>query len=208
MKKILMILVLATLLSGCSDPKRVEVANAIQRESEAQYLATVTAVEIEASKAADKEAIRLETIDERIARQEAIVKWSTGVAIALMIVMAILLSGTGVVAARRVAHKLALWAMTVKVDRVTRTWPVLVDLKTGRLTDLETGERAMLDDIRQLDHRRLIISGQARVTGLLAQSAEKIAKSTKAASPGDFLAAIGQSVPLLSERREGDDDLQ
>jgi uncharacterized protein YceK len=205
MKKILIVLAVAVLLSGCADPKRVEQANAIRRESEAQYMATVTAVEIEASKAADKEAVRQATIDERIARQETIINWSKVVVIVQMIVAVILLSATCVVVARHFTHKVALWSMTVKVDKTTRTWPVLVDLKTGRLTDLETGERAMLDDIRQLDHRRLIISGQTRVTGLLAQSAERIAKGTKAASPGDFLAAIGQSVPLLSERGGSDD---
>ena len=206
-------LALALLLAGCTDPVKVEKANAIRRESEAQYLATATAVAIEVKAAdvaiaatataiADSEAIMAETQAERIALRESTINWATrgaAVFVVAAVVAFCIVSIGGSVAASRKAN---LEARLIRIDRTTRTWPILLDTKTGMLVDLETGERARLGNVQKIDHRRLIISGQVRTTGLLAQAAENIAKSTKDAKPGDMLAAIGQSVPLLKEVEE------
>lgn len=208
MKQLFLLLALALLLAGCTDPVRVETARAIRVEADTKAMATATAVAVEVKAAdvaiaatataiADSEAIMAATQAERIALRESTINWAARGA-AVFVVAAVLafciVSIGGSVAASRKAN---LEARLIRVDRTTRTWPILLDTKTGILVDLETGERAKLGDVHQIDHRRLIISGQVRTTGLLAQAAENIAKSTKDAKPGDMLAAIGQSVPLL-----------
>lgn len=208
-RRLFVVLALALLLAGCTDPEKVERANAIRRESEALYLATATHVAMEAKAAdvaiaatatavADEEAVRAATQAERIARQETVIDWTARGAVVFVVAAVVafcIVSIGGSVAASRKAN---LEARLVKLDRITRTFPIL--LQDGWLVDLETGERARLDQPSQPHTGRLIGSIQARVVGLLAHSAEKVAKSTKDAKPGDMLPAIGQSVPLL----EGD----
>ena len=219
MHKFLVVLALALLVAGCTDPVRVEKARAIRVEAEAdahavwseadtEAMATATAVAIQeksesmriaatATAIADNEEVMAQTQEERIVRKENLIWWSTvsGAIVLLAIGVALLITSTG--GAVAVVRKAQLEARLVRIDKTTRTWPIMLDTKTGILVDLETGERARIGDIHPLDHRRLIISGQVRTTGLLAQSAEKIAKSTKSSQPGDMLPAIGQSVPLL-----------
>jgi len=213
MRKLLLFLALALLLAGCDDPVKVEKANAIRRESQVAATATIAAVQIEvkaadiaiaatATRIADEEAVAAATQAERIVRTETLVTWSGWVIVTWLVTLAVgfcIFSIGGSVAASRKAN---LEARLIRLDKTTRTWPVMLDTKTGILVDLETGERARLGDVSAIDHRRLIISGQVRTTGLLAQAAENIAKSTKDAKPGDMLAAIGQSVPLLKEAEE------
>jgi hypothetical protein len=207
-KRLLVMLPLALVLVlvGCTDPVKVEKANAIRRESEALYLATATHVAMEAKATdvaiaaaatamADEEEVRAETQAERIAKQEKVIKWSTVSLAVLMLgltVCLIVAAGGGAVA---FVSYVNLQARLIWIDRTTRTFPIY--LHKDLLADLEVGERARLDEPSQAHVGRLIGSVQARVTGLLAQSAEKIAKSTGDAQPGDMLPAIGQSVPLL-----------
>lgn len=213
MKKTILVLALALLLASCTDPVKVEKANAIRRESEAAYLATATAVAIEVKAAdvaisatavaiADEEAIMAATQAERIVRKETFVTWSGRIIVAWLMILAVVFSIVSIGGSVAASRKANLEARLVRLDRTTRSWPIMLDTKTGLLVDLETGERARLGDVQRVDHRRLIISGQVRAIGLLAQSAEKIAKVTRDAQPGDMLAAIGQSVPLLKEEEK------
>jgi hypothetical protein len=207
-RRLVVIVALLLVVAGCADPVRVEKANAIRRESETQYMATATAVAISREEAdvriaatatavADQETVMVATRPERVGRERAFVKWTGRFAVAWLLAVLVafcIFSVGGAVAASRRAN---LEARLVRVDRATRTWPVMLDLKTGLLVDLETGERARLGDVSRVDDRRLVISGQVRAVGLLAQSAERIAKGAKSADPGDMLPAIGQSVPAL-----------
>jgi len=215
MTKKMLIVVLAMLVGGCTDPVRMEEANAIRRESEAQYMATATAVALEAKAAdvsiaatataiADNEVVMAATRPERIAKGKATQKWLVRFGLAYISVLLLafcIVSIGGSVAASRKAN---LEARLVRIDKTTRTWPILLDTQTGILVDLETGERARLGDVQKIDHRRLVVSSQIRAVGLLAQAAEKIAKSTKDAQPGDMLPAIGQNVPMLALPPEED----
>lgn len=206
-RKLLAVMVLTLVLAGCApNPVKVEKAQAIRRESEAQYMATATAVAIgrkeadiriaaTATAVANEEEVRDETQAERIAREECLIKWSTVASAIVLLALAVSLliaSAGGAVAFVRYAN---LQARLVWLNRTTRTFPIYLD--RGLLVDLEAGERAWLDELSQPHTGRLIGSIQARVTGLLAHSAEKIAQSTGNAQPGDMLPAIGQSVPLL-----------
>lgn len=219
--KVFGLLLVALLLIGCTDPVKLEKARAIRIDAEAneyvkrsevdiEVLATATAVAIleksagmrvaaTATAIADSQEVMARTQDDRVARKENLIWWSTvsGVIAVLAIGGAFSISATG--GAVAVVRKAQLEARLVKIDKATRIWPVMIDLKTGILVNLETGERARIGDVHPLDHRRLIVSGQVRTTGLLAQTAERIAKSTKSAQPGDMLPAIAQSVPLLKD---------
>ncbi|MHC4984388.1 MAG: hypothetical protein ACYTF6_14625 [Planctomycetota bacterium] len=224
MRKLFLFLALALLLTGCTDPVKLEKARAIRVEAEAnahavrseadvEAMATVTAVAIEAQAAnvsisatatriADEEAVMAKTQKDRVARQENLIWWSSiaGVVVILALGLAIGISSVGTATAFTYWAKQQ--ARLIWMDKTTRTWPVMLDVKTGVLVDLETGERARLVSAQRVDHRRLVISGQVRTTGLLVQAAENIAKDAKDAKPGDMLPAIGQSVPLLKEAEE------
>ncbi len=209
--KLMTISLALLLLTACGpDPVRQAKAHAIYSEADTQAAATATAVAIQersagvaiaatATAIADEEAVRAATRDDRIARQENLIWWSTVGGVITLLAIAISLSVASVGGAMAFTRRAGLQARLVRLDRATRTWPVMLDIKTGLLVDLETGERARLGEVSQLDHRRLIISGQVRTTGLLAQAATEIAKSAKSPQPGDMLPAIGQSVPLLQE---------
>jgi len=204
MIKRLLILVLLLLLStGCDDPKRIAEANAIRRQSEASYLATATAVAVQANATAtavaDIEHVREATRDERIAREETLIQWSTIALVAIILTLSIAVSISSIGTATAYTYWVGQHARLIWIDRATRTWPIMLDIQTGRLIDLETGERARIDDIQPLDHRRLILSGQVRTTGLLADAAQKMARLTRDGSAGSALPAIAHSVPTLSD---------
>lgn len=200
MRKLFLLLALALLLAGCGqNPVKEAQARAIDAETAATRTATGLDQRERTIEIDDKAAVLAATKDDRIARQENLIWWSSvaGVVVILALALAIGISSVGTATAFTYWTKQQ--ARLVRMDKTTRTWPVMLDIKKGLLVDLETGERARLGDVHQIDHRRLVISGQARTTGLLAQAAENIAKFTKDAQPGDMLAAIGQSVPMLKE---------
>ncbi len=196
-KKLLVVLILALTLTSCDDPVREAKARAIDAETSAIVTETTLQERERTIEIEDKKAISSATRDDRIAFRENLWWWGT-VSSVVLLAVAISLSIASIGGGIALARRAQLRACLVRLDRTTRTWPVLLDLKTGIVVDLETGERAKIGDVRSLDHRRLIISGQVRTTGLLAQAAAEIAKAAKDAQPGDMLPAIGQSVPILS----------
>lgn len=218
-KRLLVMLALVLVLTGCTDPKRVEEANAIRRESEALYLATATHVAMQeelasvrlaatATAIADKEAVRATTQANRIARQKSVIRWSTVAGVVVILALAFALSIASIGGATAFAHWVRIRARLVWLSEATRTFPIYLD--KGWLVDLEAGERARLNAPSQPHPGRLTGSIQARVIGLLAQSGVNIAKAAKDAQPGMVLPAIGQKVPLLESswlpKLEGGED--
>lgn len=224
-RAVLLVLLLAVLVTVACDPSPVEEAegHAIEVLADVEVLATATAVALGAEEkgvaisatataVADEEWVRAESQEERLARVEAIIGVTKWVCILLIVVWGVAASASGAWAAVGSAQAwvtaVELRARLVRLDSKTRTWPVMLDLQSGRMVNLETGERADLGVPQQVDHRRVVISGQVRNMGLLAQAAYWIAKVTKSASPADNLAAIAMKVPLADgpigeERREG-----
>jgi hypothetical protein len=217
MKKIVVLALALVVLTGCTDPKRIEQANAIRRESEAAFAATSTAVALDeqertigiqatATAIAQKEKERRATEGDRIKRkkatQKAAVIFGAAYVSIIFLATAIALLGNATAEAKRAN----LQARLVHLDPETRCFPVMVD--GPWLVDLETGERALLTSVSQPHAGKLAISGQTRTTGLLAQAAEKIAKAAKSPQPGDMIPAIGGNVPMLNwlpelKEREG-----
>lgn len=235
-RRLFVLLTLSLVLTGCDDPKRVAQGNAIRRESEALYLATATAVATEkeaadldieirrlradaaikatATVTADREYILAQTQAERLARKEKIIGATANAVVTIIVSVCAAFAIVSFGAATAASRKASLESRLIRIPKDTRVWPVLLDTKAGYIVNLETGERARLTDASPANPGQLMISGQVRTTGLLARAAEKIAKSAKSPQPGDMLAAIGQSVPLLEagdwlpelkERREPDE---
>lgn len=202
---LLLALGLVLILSACGqNPIEEAQARAIDAETAATRTATGLDQRERAIDMDDGAAVLAATQDDRIAQQENLIWWSTVAGVVVILSLAASVAVVSIGGSRALAARAMLRANLVWLDKTTRTWPVMLDTKTGILVDLETGERARLGDVSAIDHRRLIISGQVRTTGLLAQTAQDIAKSAKDAKPGDMLAAIGQSVPLLKEAEEMD----
>lgn len=212
---LLVLLTLALLLSGCTDPVRQAKAKAIEMEAQdsrnlvnVEVAATATAVAVwkeladlrisaTATATADEETVMAETQNERIARKEKVISATTKAFVAIIVSACVAFCVVSIGGATAASRKANLEARLIRIDKTTRTWPILLDTKSGYIVNLETGERALLTDAAPVNPGQLAISGQVRTAGLLAQAAENIAKSTKDAKPGDMLPAIGQSAPLL-----------
>lgn len=208
MKKLLLLsMLLFASQCGCQpSPESLARATVIAAQPGQTAMAAAPGIQATATAVAVEGYIATETQDDWVAFKENVIWWGSICACGLLVVASLVVGKfayrAGQAAEKATAKKADLAASVIRIDRKTKTWPILVDWQQGRVLNLETGAQIDIQAIMPHDARLIATSHRVREAGVLADAAVNIAKSTKDAQPADMLPGMAASVPLLKSEDE------